>query len=161
MLACNFIHSMFFSIRSVDIIHGKLDQRNKQLEVDYTIGRDIKPDDIKKIAATLTEWCDSCESVLSTFESQIDRANAAKGAFIAHNEYIEQAVMHLLHWTTWLWQLNITQYLFTSCFFFFCCSRCRNWEWQRRRTAFFPLIPTKKWPWILRIPIRLHPAIHR
>lgn len=97
MLACNFIHSMFFSIRSVDIIHGKLDQRNKQLEVDYTIGRDIKPDDIKKIAATLTEWCDSCESVLSTFESQIDRANAAKGAFIAHNEYIEQAVMHLLH----------------------------------------------------------------
>lgn len=110
---------MFFSIRSVDIIHGKLDQRNKQLEVDYTIGRDIKPDDIKKIAATLTEWCDSCESVLSTFESQIDRANAAKGAFIAHNEYIEQAVMHLLHWTTWLWQLNITQYLFTSCFFFF------------------------------------------
>lgn len=77
---------------SIDIIHGKLDQRKKQLEVDCTIGRDIKPDDVRKIADTLQQWCDSCESVLSTIEIQIDRANAAKGTFVAHNEDVEQEV---------------------------------------------------------------------
>lgn len=83
---------MCYHFFAIDIIHGKLDQRKKQLEVDYTIGRDIKPEDIQKIAATLKEWCDSCESVLSTIEQQIDRANSAKGAHIMHNEKIDQEV---------------------------------------------------------------------
>lgn len=98
---------------SVDIIHGKLDQRKKQLEVDYTIGRDIKPDDVKKIADTLKEWCDSCESVLNTIENQIDRANSAKGAFVAHNEKIDQEVrspssqMHLFPTFTFIFNFYL------------------------------------------------------
>lgn len=75
-----------------DIIHGKLDQKNKQLEVDYAIGRDIRPEDIKKISATLQEWCDSCESVLQTIENQIDSANAAKAMRMKHNEDLEAEV---------------------------------------------------------------------
>lgn len=75
-----------------DIIHGKLDQKNKQLEVDYAIGRDIRPEDISKISSTLQEWCDSCESVLHTIEIQIDRANAAKAVRTKHTEDLEAEV---------------------------------------------------------------------
>lgn len=75
-----------------DIIHGKLDQKNKQLEVDYAIGRDIRPEEIKKISATLKEWCDSCESVLQTIENQIDRANSAKAMRTKHTEDLETEV---------------------------------------------------------------------
>lgn len=79
-----------------DIIHGKLDQKNKQLEVDYAIGRDIRPEEIKKISATLKEWCDSCESVLQTIENQIDRANSAKAMRTKHTEDLETEVRWFL-----------------------------------------------------------------
>lgn len=39
-----------------DIIHGKLDQKNKQLEVEYALGRDIKPETVDIIADILQEW---------------------------------------------------------------------------------------------------------
>lgn len=78
-----------------DIIHGKLDQKNKQLEVDYAIGRDIRPEDISKISSTLQEWSNSCESVLHTIENQIDRANAAKSSRIKHMDDLENEVIHV------------------------------------------------------------------
>lgn len=77
------------------MIHGKLDQKNKMLEIDYTIGRDARPEDIGKISSTLQEWCDSCESVLHTIETQIERANAAKAAHQQHTDKIESQVNHL------------------------------------------------------------------
>lgn len=78
-----------------DIIHGKLDQRNSQLEVDYAIGRDIQWNDIGNISATLREWCDSCETVLSCIEKQIERANLEKARRTKHKETIEQEVQML------------------------------------------------------------------
>lgn len=74
------------------IIHGKLDQRKRQLEVDYAIGRDIRKEDIGKISETLQEWCESCETVLATFEEQIERANANKFSSAKHQEDIETEV---------------------------------------------------------------------
>lgn len=82
---------MFLSMPT-DIIHGKLDQRNSQLEVDYAIGRDIQWTDIGNISATLREWCDSCETVLSCIEKQIERANLEKARRTKHKETIEQEV---------------------------------------------------------------------
>lgn len=58
-----------------DIIHGKLDQKNKQLEVDFAIGRDIKPETVNTVASVLQDWCDGCENVLLSIERQIQRAN--------------------------------------------------------------------------------------
>lgn len=40
-----------------DIIHGKLDQRNQQVEVDFSVGRDLGPNELPTIANTLQEWC--------------------------------------------------------------------------------------------------------
>lgn len=59
-----------------DIVHGKLDQKNSQLQVEYSIGRDIKPENVSSIVSILQEWCDSCETVLHGIEKQIQRSNS-------------------------------------------------------------------------------------
>lgn len=69
-----------------------MDQKNSQLEVDYTIGRDIRVEEIGTIVATLQEWCDSCETVLGCVESQIIRANSEKSRRLKHKDTVEQEV---------------------------------------------------------------------
>ncbi|XP_059475465.1 COP9 signalosome complex subunit 7a [Neocloeon triangulifer] len=78
-----------------DIIHGKLDQKDSQLEVDFAIGRDIRFEDIGTIVDTLQQWCDSCETVLSCIETQINRANTDKSKSLKHKEVIEQEVANI------------------------------------------------------------------
>lgn len=78
-----------------DIIQGKLDQKNSQLEIDYAIGRDIRPEDIGAIVNTLQEWCDSCEAVLACIESQVNKANNEKNQKIKHREAIEQEIANI------------------------------------------------------------------
>ncbi|XP_053687750.1 COP9 signalosome complex subunit 7 isoform X2 [Sabethes cyaneus] len=78
-----------------DIIHGKLDQKNKQLEVDYAIGRDIRKGDVSEIIGTLQEWCDSCETVLVCLENQIHRANSEKQKRLKHKDAIESEITNL------------------------------------------------------------------
>jgi COP9 signalosome complex subunit 7 len=75
-----------------DIIHGKLDQKDSQLEVDFAIGRDIRMEEIGAIVDTLQQWCDSCETVLGCIESQINKANVDKAKSLKHKEAIEQEV---------------------------------------------------------------------
>lgn len=75
-----------------DIIHGKLDQKNSQLEVDYAIGRDIRPDDINVIVNCLQEWCSACEGVLGCVEAQILRANHEKTKSVQRKADIEVEV---------------------------------------------------------------------
>lgn len=76
----------------LDIIHGKLDQKNSQLEIDYAIGRDIRPEDINVIVNCLQDWCSACEKVLSCVETQICRANAEKNTAMLRQMEIEQEV---------------------------------------------------------------------
>lgn len=76
----------------LDIIHGKLDQKNKQLEIDFALGRDIRPDDIEHISETLQEWCKSCETVLECIEVQINKANSEKASRLTHQKTIEAEV---------------------------------------------------------------------
>ncbi|XP_014242136.1 COP9 signalosome complex subunit 7b isoform X2 [Cimex lectularius] len=78
-----------------DIIHGKLDQKNSQLEVDYAIGRDTREADLGTIIKTLQEWCDSCEAVLSSVETQMNRANAQKNRAIKHRDAIETEITNI------------------------------------------------------------------
>ncbi|KFV59057.1 COP9 signalosome complex subunit 7a, partial [Gavia stellata] len=61
-----------------DVLRGSLDQRNQRLEVDYSIGRDIRREELSTITRTLQEWCQGCEVVLSGIEEQVSRANQHK-----------------------------------------------------------------------------------
>lgn len=78
-----------------DIIHGKLDQKNSQLEVDYAIGRDIRSDDINIIVNCLQDWCSACEGVLSCVESQIHRANLEKNKSMQRKTDIETEITNI------------------------------------------------------------------
>lgn len=78
-----------------DIIHGKLDQKNKQLEVDFAIGRDITPETVNRVTEVLQEWCDGCESVLHSIEKQIQRANTHKEKKIKQRTQVEAEVENL------------------------------------------------------------------
>ncbi|XP_056642625.1 COP9 signalosome complex subunit 7a [Diorhabda carinulata] len=78
-----------------DIIHGKLDQKNSQLEVDYAIGRDIRAEDINIISNCLQDWCSACEGVLSCVENQIRRANSEKNKSMQRKADIENEIVNI------------------------------------------------------------------
>ena len=40
----------------LDVIRGKLDQKEQQFEVEYTLGRDVEPGDVEGILKTLQDW---------------------------------------------------------------------------------------------------------
>jgi len=40
----------------LDILRGKLDQKEQQLEVEYTMGRDLEPGKIEEVLAALKSW---------------------------------------------------------------------------------------------------------
>ncbi len=88
-----------------EIIQGKLDQRGALLEVDTTIGRDIRKEDISTISLTLESWCDACENILSTLQTQVDKANSEKTRKIQRKEELEQQVRHF---TCLSWDLIAT-----------------------------------------------------
>lgn len=48
-----------------DIVRGKLDQKHQLLEMDYAIGRDIQPDNVREITGVLENWYQLCLHHLS------------------------------------------------------------------------------------------------
>lgn len=82
---CNvWIHSL------TELINGKLDQKNRQLEIDYAVARDIQTENIQEIVHILSDWLKSCESCLSCLQEQIESANAEKGKRLKHKERLEE-----------------------------------------------------------------------
>jgi COP9 signalosome complex subunit 7 len=61
-----------------DIIKGKLDQLNNQLEVSFAIGRDVTDENIDEILDTLHKWCGNCDIALETIKSEIQQADSFK-----------------------------------------------------------------------------------
>jgi COP9 signalosome complex subunit 7 len=47
----------------LDILRGKLDQKEQQLEVEYTMGRDLEPGKIESILTALNDWFVSIASM--------------------------------------------------------------------------------------------------
>ena len=41
----------------LDILRGKLDQKEVQLEVEYTMGRDLEPGKLEQVLFALQSWC--------------------------------------------------------------------------------------------------------
>ncbi|ODN00709.1 COP9 signalosome complex subunit 7a [Orchesella cincta] len=78
-----------------EIIQGKLDQSRGFLEIDTTIGRDIRKEDIPVITNTLESWCDACENMLVALQNQIERANTEKSQKLQRKEALEQEIANL------------------------------------------------------------------
>lgn len=86
------LEDLIIDVIYADIVRGKLDQKNNRLEVDYTVGRDIKPADVDIVIQVLQEWTDSCETVLNNIENQIIKANTMKDNHLKLKQQIETEV---------------------------------------------------------------------
>lgn len=53
------------------VIKGKLDQKFKQLEVDFAIGRDIRPGQVAAMMAILSAWSNRSEGILNAITQRI------------------------------------------------------------------------------------------
>lgn len=89
------LEDLIIEVIYADIIHGKLDQKNQQLEVDYAIGRDIRPEAVPEILSVLQDWCSGCEAVLQGIESQITKANTNKENNLKMKQKIEIEVSNI------------------------------------------------------------------
>ncbi|XP_050050506.1 COP9 signalosome complex subunit 7b [Dermacentor andersoni] len=89
------LEDLIIDVIYADVVRGKLDQKNNQLEVDYTIGRDIRPEDVSTIIRVLQEWCTSCETVVNSIECQIARANAMKDSHMKLKQHIDNEVANI------------------------------------------------------------------
>ncbi|XP_058794619.1 COP9 signalosome complex subunit 7b [Phymastichus coffea] len=79
-----------------DIIHGKLDQKNSQLEVDYAgLGRDVRSADTGAVVETLAEWGETCSAILGCIEQQVVRANTEKQHATQHKDKIQQDIANI------------------------------------------------------------------
>ncbi|XP_034141044.1 COP9 signalosome complex subunit 7 isoform X1 [Drosophila guanche] len=78
-----------------DIIHGKLFQNTRILEVEYAQGRDIPPGNTGKIVETLQAWVNSCDGVSSCIENQIKYANAEKSKRLFNKDRVEKDLINL------------------------------------------------------------------
>lgn len=53
------------------VIKGKLDQKHKQLEVDFAIGRDIRPGQLQQMMNVLAAWGNRSDAVLNAITQKI------------------------------------------------------------------------------------------
>jgi len=80
---------------SCGIMNGKLDQKRERFEVDFVIGRDIRQEDFGGIVSVLSSWCETCETVLNTIETQAEKLNEDKAAKKKHKEDFEATITDL------------------------------------------------------------------
>jgi len=74
------------------VIQGRLDQRKKQLEIDFTMGRDFKPESIDRMILTLTNWQTQSESLLKSIKEKMNHANFLLDEERKHRDEYEKRV---------------------------------------------------------------------
>lgn len=71
-----------------DILQGKLDQKEEQLEVEYTMGRDVEPGKVEELLKALQNWASTTAEVLSSLDAKITSiVNEAATAKLIQADY--------------------------------------------------------------------------
>lgn len=89
------LEDLLISAIYANVIRGKLDQQNSRLEVDWTIGRDIRPESLETISSTLSLWCGACSSMLEGIKTQVKSANLFLEESQKKKKDIEQEVSNI------------------------------------------------------------------
>ncbi|KAI9566973.1 hypothetical protein HD554DRAFT_2111667 [Boletus coccyginus] len=55
----------------LDVLRGKLDQKEQQLEIEYTMGRDLEPGKLEKLLEALQNWATTTAVVLSELDQKL------------------------------------------------------------------------------------------
>jgi len=74
------------------VIHGSLDQKKQQLEVEFAMGRDIKPESLEKMISVLKAWSAQSDVLLATIKDKAQHANAVHQEEKLHKEEHEKRV---------------------------------------------------------------------
>ncbi|KAH8111490.1 hypothetical protein DFH11DRAFT_1690360 [Phellopilus nigrolimitatus] len=76
----------------LDLMRGKLDQKEQRFEVEYAIGRDFGPGKVESLLNSLQEWANTTSSVLATLDAQLaSLASQTTANALSHEEH-ERAV---------------------------------------------------------------------
>jgi len=78
----------------LDLLHGKLDQKEEQLEVTYTMGRDLEPGKLEQILAALEDWASMTSAVLANLDGKINSI-AADTAATKLNQQEHERILQL------------------------------------------------------------------
>jgi len=57
------------------VITGKLDQKEQRFQVDWAMGRDIRPGQIEEMIEVLNQWCERSEKLLSSMQDKVQMAS--------------------------------------------------------------------------------------
>jgi len=74
------------------VIHGSLDQKKQQLEVEFAMGRDIKPESFERMIAVLKAWSSQSDVLLATIKDKVQHATAIHQEEKVHKEDQEKRV---------------------------------------------------------------------
>jgi COP9 signalosome complex subunit 7 len=79
-----------------DILRGKLDQKEEQLEVEYTMGRDVEPSRVDELLRALQNWASTTSQVLQTLDSKISSIAADAASQKTIQAEYDKALQHTL-----------------------------------------------------------------
>jgi len=80
------------------IIVGKLNQKEKTLFVDFSISRDLKPDQIDSMINILEQWCGKSQQLLDNINQQIVKAKSTREANSKHKlDHLSQIEAHKIN----------------------------------------------------------------
>ncbi|KAI9251533.1 hypothetical protein BDA99DRAFT_469318 [Phascolomyces articulosus] len=74
------------------ILVGKLDQRQQQLQVEYTMGRDVRPEQLEETMKALNGWSNNTKIVLEAIDNRIRAAHEMVAANQAEREDYDKRV---------------------------------------------------------------------
>ncbi|KAI8813469.1 hypothetical protein BJ742DRAFT_788417 [Cladochytrium replicatum] len=75
-----------------DVVRGKLDQKRGCVEMEYAMGRDLRPDDIQQLANRLESWSNSTDGVLSSISAIVNMVQSRAADQKTQREEYEKAV---------------------------------------------------------------------
>jgi len=77
------------------LLRAKLDQRDKQVQVDFCIARDLRPGQLERMISTLQQWVQTSDVLLQTLDTELKRAGSAQDSATAHRLEYEQRIEQL------------------------------------------------------------------
>ncbi|KDQ52973.1 hypothetical protein JAAARDRAFT_162193 [Jaapia argillacea MUCL 33604] len=80
----------------MDVLRGRLDQKEQQFEVEYTMGRDLEPGKVESILAALKDWASTTSAVLTTLDVKLSELSSHTLAKKTADEEYEKAVTQTL-----------------------------------------------------------------
>jgi len=80
----------------LDILRGKLDQKEEQLEIEYTMGRDLEPGRLESLLVALKNWAQTTAAVLATLDNKIATLSSEATAVKLARQEQESAVQTML-----------------------------------------------------------------